>query len=287
MVRDADSGLTPARQSVICAVPRGNSSVGRARPCQGRGREFESRFPLHVWFTASNVATNHRMAGDVQPTSGAIQAIQQKPRSAEVLFFPKRADKLRVRPRMRGAPSHPARWQSGHAAACKAAYAGSIPTLASKWHFRRSPSTSKEVQKKTPQFAGFFIVVLSDDAQSGIVASMQNLARRHRRCPHNADRKGAHSYRSPQRIAAREAIQAGRRWRPLSRSHADWREAGCSRCGRRFQCRPPSFRAIERHTLASVRRASRRHQCRWRAQLFVGNRGHAGQSEVRLHCCPN
>ena len=26
----------------------GNSSVGRARPCQGRGREFESRFPLHT-----------------------------------------------------------------------------------------------------------------------------------------------------------------------------------------------------------------------------------------------
>ena len=25
---------------------RGNSSVGKARPCQGRGREFESRFPL-------------------------------------------------------------------------------------------------------------------------------------------------------------------------------------------------------------------------------------------------
>ena len=24
----------------------GNSSVGRARPCQGRGRGFESRFPL-------------------------------------------------------------------------------------------------------------------------------------------------------------------------------------------------------------------------------------------------
>ena len=28
---------------------RGNSSVGRARPCQGRGREFESRFPLHAF----------------------------------------------------------------------------------------------------------------------------------------------------------------------------------------------------------------------------------------------
>ena len=26
----------------------GNSSVGRARPCQGRGREFESRFPLQT-----------------------------------------------------------------------------------------------------------------------------------------------------------------------------------------------------------------------------------------------
>ena len=25
----------------------GNSSVGRAQPCQGWGREFESRFPLH------------------------------------------------------------------------------------------------------------------------------------------------------------------------------------------------------------------------------------------------
>ena len=26
----------------------GNSSVGRAQPCQGWGREFESRFPLHI-----------------------------------------------------------------------------------------------------------------------------------------------------------------------------------------------------------------------------------------------
>ena len=26
----------------------GNSSVGRAQPCQGWGREFESRFPLHL-----------------------------------------------------------------------------------------------------------------------------------------------------------------------------------------------------------------------------------------------
>ncbi len=26
----------------------GNSSVGRSQPCQGWGREFESRFPLHA-----------------------------------------------------------------------------------------------------------------------------------------------------------------------------------------------------------------------------------------------
>ncbi len=26
----------------------GNSSVGRAQPCQGWGREFESRFPLQI-----------------------------------------------------------------------------------------------------------------------------------------------------------------------------------------------------------------------------------------------
>ena len=28
------------------SILRGNSSVGRAQPCQGWGREFESRFPL-------------------------------------------------------------------------------------------------------------------------------------------------------------------------------------------------------------------------------------------------
>ena len=30
----------------------GNSSAGRARPCQGRGREFESRFPLQTHLLA-------------------------------------------------------------------------------------------------------------------------------------------------------------------------------------------------------------------------------------------
>ena len=36
-----------SRQKLRFAKRSGNSSVGRARPCQGRGREFESRFPLH------------------------------------------------------------------------------------------------------------------------------------------------------------------------------------------------------------------------------------------------
>ncbi len=31
---------------IMSSVTCGNSSVGRAQPCQGWGREFESRFPL-------------------------------------------------------------------------------------------------------------------------------------------------------------------------------------------------------------------------------------------------
>ena len=34
---------------------RGNSSVGRAQPCQGWGREFESRFPLRKSSSYRNV----------------------------------------------------------------------------------------------------------------------------------------------------------------------------------------------------------------------------------------
>src|SRR3546814_15648140 len=88
-------------------VLRGNSSVGRARPCQGRGREFESRFPLQIW---------------------------QNPGNAGVLFFRRNAPPS-VPPAIRvssiRSSKSPAWWQSGYAAACKAAYAGSIPTQAS------------------------------------------------------------------------------------------------------------------------------------------------------------
>ena len=39
-----DDGL---KTLIMLASLRGNSSAGRAIPCQGIGREFESRFPLH------------------------------------------------------------------------------------------------------------------------------------------------------------------------------------------------------------------------------------------------
>ena len=38
----------PRNQHIFRRKICGNSSVGRARPCQGRGREFESRFPLQT-----------------------------------------------------------------------------------------------------------------------------------------------------------------------------------------------------------------------------------------------
>ncbi len=48
---------TPYRYEFCTGAQGGNSSVGRARPCQGRGREFESRFPLQD----SNVAFSGSM----------------------------------------------------------------------------------------------------------------------------------------------------------------------------------------------------------------------------------
>ena len=36
----------------------GNSSVGRAQPSQGWGREFETRFPLHNYFSMRTIAKN-------------------------------------------------------------------------------------------------------------------------------------------------------------------------------------------------------------------------------------
>ena len=93
------AGVDSPRAFRMMRVPRGNSSVGRARPCQGRGREFESRFPL--------------------------QFAQSRPRASGPC-------RLSCNSRSHATdPVSMARWQSGHAAACKAVYAGSIPTLAS------------------------------------------------------------------------------------------------------------------------------------------------------------
>ena len=58
---------------------RGNSSSGRARPCQGRGSEFEPRFPLHILIVAewqSGYAADCKSvyAGSI-PTSASIKLI--------------------------------------------------------------------------------------------------------------------------------------------------------------------------------------------------------------------
>ena len=94
--------LLQQHKLVNCILLREQLS-GRAQPCQGWGREFEPRFPLHL----------------------------------QKMFF--YADKLRHQlsffllkiPALIDITFTQAGWQSGHAAACKAVYAGSIPTPAS------------------------------------------------------------------------------------------------------------------------------------------------------------
>ncbi len=66
-------------------MQRGNSSVGRAQPCQGWGREFEPRFPLQYLVgvassslvSRSNISTNqyhilrgNSSVGRAQPCQG-------------------------------------------------------------------------------------------------------------------------------------------------------------------------------------------------------------------------
>ncbi len=88
--------LTASGQEIqLCVRKCGNSSVGRAQPCQGWGREFESRFPL--------------------------QSCSPRPRPLPgFLLFGQ-------------CPHSVAEWQSGYAAACKAVYLGSIPGSASNF----------------------------------------------------------------------------------------------------------------------------------------------------------
>ena len=51
------------------AAPRGRSSVGRASPCQGEGRQFESGRPLH------------KKSGPFPPGSGPISAFSRPTRA--------------------------------------------------------------------------------------------------------------------------------------------------------------------------------------------------------------
>ena len=48
-------------EKCLCEVKSGNSSVGRAQPCQGWGREFESRFPLFK-IIKDNIVNDKRIA---------------------------------------------------------------------------------------------------------------------------------------------------------------------------------------------------------------------------------
>src|SRR3954463_16711934 len=42
-------GTKPDVSGPVSAAPSGSGSVGRASPCQGEGRGFESRLPLHFF----------------------------------------------------------------------------------------------------------------------------------------------------------------------------------------------------------------------------------------------
>jgi hypothetical protein len=120
MLRPREAGIDSCRVVRNMRVPRGNSSVGRARPCQGRGREFESRFPLQIADEAPVHPGFCFSASRWRDTPGRRTAAM---------------------PGIAPSKKSPAWWQSGHVAACKAAYAGSIPTQASPSQTRQpSPS---------------------------------------------------------------------------------------------------------------------------------------------------
>ena len=127
----------------MCGL-RGNSSVGRARPCQGRGREFESRFPLQICrrprssgsrflgFRRGGLASRRSRVTMAWWQSGrrlhgdALNRMDMRPRVRQDAEWQQAMDGSK-----RGSFHSLAWWQSGHAAACKAVYAGSIPTQAS------------------------------------------------------------------------------------------------------------------------------------------------------------
>ena len=72
---------TPQSFAIIRAV-RGYSSVGRARPCQGRGHRFEPGYPLHIKGSerALFLFVQVKMAGWLSGYGGGLQILYSRVR---------------------------------------------------------------------------------------------------------------------------------------------------------------------------------------------------------------
>ena len=60
----------------------GNSSVGRAQPCQGWGREFESRFPLHDFVLDCDRRSTREVR---EPSASVVIAYHSNTQSSDAL----------------------------------------------------------------------------------------------------------------------------------------------------------------------------------------------------------
>lgn len=90
--------MTPQIRGRCVFLNRGNSSVGRAQPCQGWGREFESRFPLQVvenlskvlgfcFFRLGGRMVMQRPAKPWTPVRFRPQPVLEQERQPEALLF--------------------------------------------------------------------------------------------------------------------------------------------------------------------------------------------------------
>ena len=128
----------------------GNSSVGRVQPCQGWGREFESRFPLHLKFIPRGLPRDKAM-GNYQGGEAQLSPLEESwvntPDEVKNLINMLESCWIKISYILDRVKYFImvlfkcvygiiflAGWQSGHAAVCKTAYAGSIPTPAFLLH---------------------------------------------------------------------------------------------------------------------------------------------------------
>ena len=63
----------------------GNSSVGRAQPCQGRGRGFESRFPLHILNSQTGRESSYAQVAELVDAHVSGACVSQRAGSSPVL----------------------------------------------------------------------------------------------------------------------------------------------------------------------------------------------------------